>query len=299
MSLLRPRPARLGLPDLGCGVGLRPVHYPHLFGPKTSEPHTLETSQRGPAVDFFEIISENFMVAGGKPLGHLDRALASYPVVQHGVSLGIGSSEPLDFDYLRRLKELTRRTATPWWTDHLCWTRAGGHDLHELLPLPYDEGTLRHVVERVRIVQDFLELRLGLENPSSYMQIRGSTMSEADFLSVLAEEADCGLLLDVNNVYVSAFNHGFDASDYIDRLPHHRVLQIHLAGHTHKGSHILDTHDDHVTGEVWELYRQALRLTGPVSTLVEWDAHIPAFEVLQAEADKARSIRREVEREAA
>jgi hypothetical protein len=274
---------RLGLPDLGCGVGLRIPHYPHVFDAR-------------PAVDFFEIISENFMVEGGRPLENLDRALERYPIVQHGVSLGIGAVTPLDWDYLAKLKALTRRTQTPWVTDHLCWTRADGVDLHDLLPLPYTEEAVHHVAARLRVVQDYLELRVGLENTSSYLAYDASTMSEQAFLSAIVEEADCGILLDVNNVYVSAFNHGFDARQFLDELPHQRVIQFHLAGHTHKGKYILDTHSDHVIDEVWALYRHACGHTGKVSTLVEWDEDIPSFEVLWDEAKKAAAIRDEVER---
>lgn len=276
-----PRPPRLGLPDLGCGVGFRVPHYGHVFDAR-------------PAVDFLEVISENFMIEGGLPLANLERAMATYPVVQHGVSLGIGASTPLDWDYLRRLKALTRTTGTPWLTDHLCWTRADGADLHDLLPLPYTEEAVRHVAERVRIVQDFLELRVGLENTSSYLTYRASTLTEWDFITAIVEEADCGILLDVNNVYVSAYNHGFDASTFIDALPADRVLQFHLAGHTNKGAYILDTHSDFVLDPVWELYRRALQRTGPVSTIVEWDDDIPEFEVVWGEAKKAAALRDDV-----
>jgi uncharacterized protein (UPF0276 family) len=234
------------------------------------------------------------MVAGGRPRRNLDRALERYRIVQHGVSLGIGATTPLDFDYLRELKELTRHTGTPWVTDHLCWTRANGHDLHDLLPLPYTEEAVRHVAERVRVVQDFLELPLGLENTSSYLTYNVSTMTEWAFLSAIAEEADCGLLLDVNNVYVSARNHGFEAEDFLDNIPHDRVIQFHLAGHTDKGKYILDTHSDFVREEVWALYRRVVAKTGPVSTLVEWDADIPEFDVVHSEAKKAAAIREEV-----
>jgi uncharacterized protein len=275
------REKRLGLPDLGCGVGLRVPHYAHVF-------------DHAPDVDFFEIISENFMIAGGRPLENLDRALERYPIVQHGVSLGIGSSTPLDFDYLRRLKELTRRTRTPWLTDHLCWSRTRGLDLHDLLPLPYTDEAVRHVAERVRVVQDFLELPFGLENASTYLSYRASSMSEWQFVTAIVEEADCALLLDVNNVFVSAHNHGFDARTYLDNLPHERVVQFHLAGHTDKGRYILDTHSDFVRDEVWDLYRHALRLTGPVSTIVEWDEDIPDFPTLHAETMKAAAIRKSI-----
>ncbi len=291
------REPRLGLPDLGCGVGLRVPHYPHVL-------------EEFPAVDFFEIISENFMVAGGRPRANLERARERYPLVQHGVSLGIGSPTPLDWDYLRRLKELTKTTGTPWVTDHLCWTRVAGAapspgstphvvELHDLLPLPYTDEAVRWVAERVRAVQDYLELRVGLENTSSYMTYRASTMSEWEFVTAIAEEADCGLLLDVNNVYVSAYNHGFDPKAFLDGLPHHRVVQYHLAGHSNKGAYILDTHSDFVIDAVWDLYRHACRLTGSVSTLVEWDDDIPAFEVVWGEAKKAAAIRAEVERDRA
>lgn len=274
---------RLGLPDLGCGVGFRLPHYAHVFENK-------------PAVDFLEVISENFLVDGGLPLKNLDRVLAEWRVVQHGVSLGIGASTPLDWEYLRRLKALTRHTQTPWVTDHLCWTRVPGADLHDLMPLPYTEEAVRHVAERVRIVQDFLELTVGLENTSSYLTYRASRLTEWDFLSAVVNEADCGILLDVNNVYVSAYNHGFDAITYLDALPKNRVVQIHLAGHTNKGAYILDTHSDFVVDRVWELYRHALQRLGSISTLIEWDSEIPDFDTLWGEAKKAAAIRSEVAR---
>lgn len=275
---------RLGLPDLGVGVGLRRKHHDTILAGR-------------PRVDWFEIISENFMVPGGLPRATLDRVLAmGYPLVQHGVALGIGSPDPLDMDYLRRLKELVRRTGSPWVSDHLCWARAHGVDLHDLLPLPYTEEALRHVAERARVVQDFLEVPFLLENASSYLTYAESRMTEWEFLSALIEEADCGALLDVNNVYVSAYNHGFDPAAYVDAIPAHRVAQIHLAGHTNYGRYIIDTHSDHVIDPVWALYRRAIERLGPVSTLIEWDDKIPPLEVLLAEAEKARAIRDEVER---
>ncbi|WP_437516191.1 MNIO family bufferin maturase [Sorangium sp. So ce1099] len=274
---------RLGLPDLGVGVGLRIPHYRHVF-------------EHRPRVDWFEIISENFMVDGGMPIANLERALASYRLVQHGVSLSIGSTDPLDFDYLRRLKALLGKVRSPWVSDHLCWTGAHGVNLHDLLPLPYTEEAVRHVAARARAVQDFLEVRLALENVSSYLTFTASRMSEWEFLSAVADEADCGILLDVNNVYVSSYNHGFDPGAYVDGVPHHRIVQFHLAGHTNHGRYILDTHSDHVTDAVWALYRRAVEHTGDVSTLIEWDDDIPAFEVLAAEAEKARAIREEVAR---
>ena len=280
--------ARLGLPDLGVGVGLRIPHYGAIFG-----------EQRGAAdprdrVDWFEIISENFMVAGGPPLANLSRVLERWPVVQHGVSLSVGGREPLDRDYLARLKALMRRTRAPWFGDHLCWTGVGGKNLHDLLPLPYTDEAVEHVAVRIREVQDAVEARFVVENVSSYMTYTSSAMPEWDFLSAVAERADCGVLLDVNNVYVSAMNHGFDPRAYLDGVPHARVAQMHLAGHADHGDYIIDTHGDHVAPPVWELYRVACELCGPVSTLIEWDDDIPSFETLVAEADKARVIRDEV-----
>jgi uncharacterized protein (UPF0276 family) len=234
------------------------------------------------------------MVAGGAPLHNLGRAVDRFRLVQHGVSLSIGSVEPLDRGYLTRLKALLQRTGSPWVSDHFCWTRAHGVDLHDLLPLPYTEATVKYVAERARVVQDVLGVRLALENTSSYMTYRSSEMTEWEFVTAVAEEADCGLLLDVNNIYVSSYNHGFDPNVFVDGVPHRRVVQIHLAGHSNKGAYILDTHDDHVIDPVWDLYRRALQRCGPVSTLIEWDDNFPPFSVLMDEADKARAIRDEV-----
>ena len=277
------RPMRLGLPDLGVGVGLRIPHYPTIF-------------EQTPRVDWFEIISENFMVPGGRPMANLARVLEHHRVVQHGVSLSIGSSAPLDRDYLRALKALLARVRSPWVSDHLCWTGVPGANLHDLLPLPYTDEVVRHVARRAREVQDFLEVPLALENVSSYLSYAESGMSEWAFLRAVVEEADCGILLDVNNIYVSSYNHGFDPMAYVEGVPHERVVQVHLAGHTHQGKYILDTHSDHVIDPVWDLYRRTCELVGDVSTLVEWDDDIPAFDVLLAEADKARVIRDEVRR---
>lgn len=274
----RARAPRMGAPDLGIGVGLRIPHYPHVF-----EAH--------PKMDWFEIISENFMVPGGRPMKNLDRALADYRLVQHGVSMSIGASTPLDWDYLKKLKALVKHTGTPWLSDHLCWTGSDEADLHDLLPLPYTEENARYVAERARIVQDFLEVRFALENVSSYLQYTGSALTEWQFVSAIAELADIGLLLDVNNIYVSSQNHGFDPKEFVDGVPHDRVLQIHLAGHTRFPKYIIDTHSGHVIDEVWQLYAQAIERCGPVSTLIEWDDEIPAFDVLAAEAEKARALR--------
>jgi uncharacterized protein (UPF0276 family) len=271
---------RFGISDLGIGIGLRPPH----FG---------EILSRWPRLDWFEALSENFMDTGGRPLWVLDQVAERYPVALHGVSLSIGSSDPLDLDYLRKLKALASRIRARWVSDHLCWTGVLGRNTHDLLPLPYNEATLRHVAGRVRQVQDFLERKIALENPSTYLAFAGSTISEWEFLARLAETADCALLLDVNNVYVSAFNHGFDAEAYVDAVPADRVVQYHLAGHTHKGTHIVDTHSGPALDAVWSLYERACRRTGPVSTLFEWDEAIPGFDEVRAEAAKARPLRGE------
>jgi len=270
--------ARLGLPDLGIGVGLRVPHYAQVLGER-------------PAVDFFEVISENFMVEGGKPRYHLSHVLESYRVVQHGVSLGIAGPDPLDREYLKRLKRLLAEVKSPWVSDHFCWSGAGGAHLHDLLPIPYTKQAVTRVVDRAREVQDFLEVRFLLENTSSYLTYEASTLSEWEFISEIAERADIGLLFDVNNVYVSAYNHGFDPYEFVEQVPHERIVQIHLAGHTNLGSYIIDTHRGEVIREVWDLYRRTIELTGLVSTLIEWDDEIPTFDVLMAEAEKARGIR--------
>ena len=274
------RKPRLGFTNLGLGVGLRSVHFGHIL-------------QHNPAVDWFEIISENFLDSQGRPRHVLRQIAERYKVVMHGVSLSIGSTDPLDFDYLRKLKRLADETRACWISDHLCWTGVAGRNSHDLLPIPFHEQSLRHVVERVRVVQDFLERPLVLENPSSYVTFADSTLSEWEFLSRLASDADCGLLLDVNNVYVSSVNHDFDPGEYIRSVPHERVVQFHLAGHTYLGTHCIDTHDGRVTNDVWELYRLAHELTGGAATLLEWDAKIPPFDEMHAEVLKARGYMHE------
>jgi uncharacterized protein (UPF0276 family) len=269
------------IPDLGVGVGLRTPHVAHVV-------------RDVPPMDWFEIISENYFAEGGVQRANLERVRQRYPVVPHGVSLSIGGTGPLDDGYLARLRSLVDRTGAPWCSDHLCWTGVAGVDAHDLLPLPLTRRTLEHVVDRVKRVQDSLRVPFALENASSYMEYRESTIPEHEFLVEVAERADCGLLLDVNNVFVSAHNHGFDARAYVDAIPADRVVQMHLAGHTDKGAYLLDTHSDHVCVDVWELYRRALRRAGRVSILVEWDESIPAWEVLAAEAEQARAIRDEV-----
>jgi uncharacterized protein len=281
--MLRARVAnRFGLPDLGVGVGLRTVHYPYIL-------------EHQPAVDWFEIISENYMQTAGRPLSILDRIAERYPIVMHGVGMSIGSSDPLDYDYLRELKALRDRVRAAWVSDHLCWTGVLGKNTHDLLPLPYTDESLRHVARRVREVQDLLEAPLLLENPSSYVEFAGSTYTEWEFLSALAEEADCGILLDVNNVHVSAFNHGFDPSSYLARIPMDRVAQIHVAGHTSYGTHIIDTHIGPVVEPVWKLYAEAHARSG-AATLLEWDAEIPSFPEVHREAMRARDFARKTER---
>lgn len=269
------RSQRLGHPDLGFGVGLRTVHFSHIL-------------KHQPDVDWFEFISENFLDSGGRPRYVLDQVAERYPVVMHGVSMSIGSSDPIDFEYLRKLKQLAQDIGACWISDHLCWTGAAGINTHDLLPIPLNEHTLQHVVERIQVVQDVLERPLVLENPSTYMGFADDSMTEWEFLAEMSGQADCGLLLDVNNVYVSSVNHDFDPVQYIQSVPHERVVQFHLAGHTNCQTHLIDTHDGQVVEAVWELYRLARRLTGNVSTLLEWDAKIPEFSVVHAEVLKAR-----------
>lgn len=264
-------------PALGFGLGLRPDHYQSVLADR-------------PAIDWFEVLTENYLVPGGKPLHYLTRIRELYPLVMHGVSLSIGSSAPLDAGYLRQLKALAARIEPAWISDHLCWTGTGGANLHDLLPLPYTEEALRHVVGRVQHVQDTLGRRLVLENVSSYVSFRDSELSEWDFLRAVAERADCLILLDVNNVYVSSVNHEFDARAYLDAIPVERVQQIHLAGHQDHGDYLVDTHDHPVPDPVWDLYAAAVRRFGNVSTMIERDANIPPLGELLAELDAARAL---------
>jgi uncharacterized protein (UPF0276 family) len=269
------------IPDLGVGVGLR-------------SPHVARVVRERPAMDWLEIISENYLADGGIQRANLEAVRSTYPVVPHGVSLSVGGADPIDGELLGRLAGLVRRVQAPWCSDHLCWTGVSGVDVHDLLPVPYTRGTLAHVVERVKRVQGELQVPFALENASSYMEYRESTIPEAEFLAEVAVRADCGVLLDVNNVFVSAYNHGFDPANYVDTIPADRVVQIHLAGHAQREGYLLDTHSEPVPDPVWELYRRALRRTGAVSTLVEWDENIPSWEVVAAEAAKARRTRAEV-----
>ena len=267
----------LGFEHLGFGLGLRVEHVPHILS-------------ASPEVDFFEVISENVMASQGRPRAVVEAIAERYPIVLHGVAMNIGSTDPLDKVYLDELRQLAEALSPAWISDHLCWTGVGGLHSHDLLPLPYDEATLAHVVDRVRRVQDHLGRPLILENPSSYVRFQASTMSEWEFLGRLAEEADCGLLVDVNNVAVSCFNHGWDPETYLNALDADRIAQLHLAGHSDLGTHRIDTHDGPVSEEVWRLFSDFYRRIGGAATLIEWDAELPAFEVLAAEVSRAAAI---------
>jgi uncharacterized protein (UPF0276 family) len=267
---------RIGFPAIGYGVGLRRQHYS-------------EVLESRPRVDWFEVVTENFMVEGGRPLEVLERVRRDYPIVMHGVSLSIGSVDPVRHDYLARLKQLARTFEPAWISDHLCWTGVGGRNLHDLMPLPYTEEIANYVAARIREVQDHLGRRILIENISSYMTFSQSRLSECEFLSMVAEDADCGILLDINNVFVNAFNHGFDPYQYIDSVPPHRIVQFHLAGHRDCGAYLLDSHDHPVVEPVWRLYEHAVKRFGPIPALIEWDDDIPAFCELKHIADEARS----------
>ncbi len=266
---------RSDFPLLGFGVGLR-------------RPHYAEILRSTPPMDWFEVTSENFMVEGGRPLEVIDSVRAHYPVVMHGVSLSIGSTDPLNRNYLHDLRALARRIEPAWISDHLCWTGVGGRNLHDLMPLPHTEEAVAHTARRIREVQDFLGRRILIENVSSYMTYAHSRLTEWEFLAAIVDEADCGILLDINNIFVNAFNHRFDPHRYIDAIPPERVVQFHLAGHADHGTYLLDTHDHPVRPEVWELYEYAVRRLGAVSTLIEWDDNIPEFAGLAATAAEAR-----------
>jgi len=269
-------------PYLGFGLGLRPQHYQEILS-------------GNPAIDWFEVISENYMIPGGQPLRILEQIRERYPLVMHGVSLSIASTVPLDTEYLTALKRLADRVEPKWISDHLCWTGVHGVNLHDLLPVPYTQEALDHVVDRVSQVQDFLGRRLTLENVSSYVTFGQSEMTEWEFVTEVANRADCWLLFDVNNVYVSAFNHGFSTDEFLHGVPQDRIVQFHVAGHSHEEGHIVDTHDHPVCGEVWDFYREAVTHFGPVSTMIERDDNIPPLAEVVAELDIARQIAREVQ----
>src|SRR5712672_1017454 len=271
-----------GYKDFGVGIGLRIPHYNHIF-------------EKKPVVDWFEIISENYMVEGGRQLQVLDQILERYRVVQHGVSMYFGSAEPLNREHLTRLKNLVRRTRTPWLSDHLCWGSVDGRYTHDLLPMPYTFEAAKVTAEKIRQVQDATEVPVVVENVSSYAEYHVSEMTEWEFLNEVVEDADCGILLDVNNIYVSSRNHSFNPFDYVNSVPAERVAQIHIAGHSKYEKYILDTHDHPVIDPVWQLYAKAIGLVGATATLLEWDGHIPTFREVHNEALKAnRSLAKSV-----
>jgi uncharacterized protein (UPF0276 family) len=264
-------------PFLGFGLGLRTEHYQYVLDNK-------------PDVDWFEILSENYMVPGGKPLANLDKIRADYPMVMHGVSLSIGSTDPLNRTYLKELKTLLHRIEPHWLSDHLCWTGVDHVNSHDLLPLPYNESTINHVAGRIREVQDYLGQQILIENLSSYITYNESEISEWEFLNEISRRADCFILLDINNIFVSAHNHHFSPIDYVKGIDVDRVMQFHLAGHSYNGSMIIDTHDHDVCDPVWDLYRKALQHFGAVSTMIERDDHIPKFPELRKELKIAEKI---------
>ena len=263
--------------DYGIGIGLRIPHYEHIF-------------EKKPVVDWFEIISENYMVDGGRPLATLDRILDRYRVVQHGVSMYFGSAERLNREHLRRLKALVKRTKTPWLSDHLCWGSVDGTYSHDLLPMPYTFEAAKVTARNIRHARDFLEVPIVVENVSSYAEFHMSEMTEWEFLNEVVERADCGILLDVNNIYVSSQNHGFNPLDYVNSVPAERVAQIHIAGHSKYRRYILDTHDHPVIDPVWKLYERAIQRVGHTATLLEWDDSIPSFQEVHDEALKANKF---------
>ena len=271
-----------GFTDYGVGIGLRIPHYQHIF-------------EKKPVVDWFEIISENYMLDGGRPLQVLDQILDQYRVVQHGVSMYFGSAQPLSREHLKKLKALVRRTRTPWLSDHLCWGSVDGRYTHDLLPIPYTWEAVKVTAKRIRQVQDYLEVPVVVENVSSYAEYHESEMTEWEFLNEVVEAADCGILLDVNNIYVSSQNHAFDPLIYVNSVPSWRVAQIHIAGHSKYRKYILDTHDHPVIDPVWALYARAIERSGPTATLLEWDDNIPSFEEVHAEALKANRYLRQAE----
>lgn len=275
-----------GLPYLGFGLGLRTQHYDDILLHK-------------PALDWFEIITENYLIPGGRPLYYLDEIRKHYPIVMHGVSLSIGSYDPLDLQYLQQVKELATRVEPVWISDHLCWTGIHGMNTHDLLPLPYTEEAILHIASRIRQVQDYLGRQILIENVSSYLSYKQSEMTEWQFVSEIANRADCYILLDVNNIYVSSVNHEFNPLHYIHAMPAQRIAQIHLAGHSNQGDYIIDTHDAPIIPEVWSLYEETIKCLGPISTMIERDDNIPAITELLVELEHAKKITEQVCREGA
>jgi len=267
----------MNYPYLGTGLGLRTEHYDYVL-------------QNKPNIDWFEIVSENFMVAGGKPRYYLDAISEEYPIVMHGVSLSIGSSDPLNWEYLRALKSLKSQVQPAWISDHLCWTGVNSVNAHDLLPMPYTEEAIKHIVERIDIVQNFLGQQILIENVSSYLTYNSSAMSEWDFYSQVVEQANCLMLLDINNIYVSSRNHGFDAKEYIKSINSNRVQQIHLAGHSDYGDYVIDTHDRDICDQVWDLFSFAIKQFGNVSSMIERDDNVPEFELLELEYKRMKKI---------
>jgi uncharacterized protein (UPF0276 family) len=265
------------MPFLGFGLGLRPDYYEEILTQK-------------PALDWFEILTENYLVPGGKPLFYLDKIREHYPIVMHGVSLSIGSTDPLDTEYLKQLKDLAARVEPAWISDHLCWTGVQGHNVHDLLPIPYTRQAINHIVSRIQQIQDFLGRSILIENVSSYLTYKQSEMSEWDFILEIVKRADCYILLDVNNIYVSSVNHQFNPLDYIKTMPSERVAQIHLAGHSNHGDYIIDTHDAPVIQPVWDLYAATIQRLGKISTMIERDDNMPPLTELLAEINHAKHI---------
>ncbi len=271
-------PTSTSKPFLGFGLGLRAEHYQDII------------EQQPKQIDWFEIISENYMIDGGKPLYFLDKIRQDYPMVMHGVSMSIGSTDPLNHDYLKQLKTLIERVEPAWFSDHLCWTGVDHKNMHDLLPLPYTEESVTHIADRISAVQDYLGRQMLIENLSSYITYTQDAMSEWEFLTAVCERADCNILLDVNNIYVSSFNHHFDPLEYLHGVPAERVWQHHLAGHQNNGNLIIDTHDEAIIDPVWDLYAKTTELFGPVSTMIERDANIPPLADVIAELEQARAI---------
>ncbi len=262
---------------LGFGLGLRPSHYEQILS-------------SNPPVDWFEVITENYLVPGGKPHYYLNQICERYPVVMHGVSMSIGSTDPIDFDYLRQVKQLSERIKPKWISDHLCWTGIHGKNTHDLLPLPYTEESIQHIVGRIQEIQNFLGRQIVIENVSSYIEYQQSQMTEWEFISEITNQADCHILLDINNIYVSSVNHGFNPSTFLTNIPKNRVFQFHLAGHSNMGNYIIDTHDQDIIDPVWKLYADAIKHFGFVSTMIERDDNIPPLESLVTELNYARMI---------